>query len=308
MTLPRPVLPGQSYMVTRRCSQRQFLMRPDRETNQAFEYCLAVAAEKFGIQLLFTVAMSNHHHTGIFDPDARYPEFLAYFHKLFAKCQNALRGRWENFWSSEQTSMVLLDSPQDVLDKLVYAVTNPVKEQLVEKALEWPGVCSYESHCSGKEKVVKRPKHFFREKGGPMPEEVILRFQRPAGFEHLSQKEWAEQIRMKVREVERGAAGERRTQGKVVLGKNKILAQRWDSRPAHPEPRRQLNPRIAAKSVWRRIEALKRNQRFLKAYQAARAVLAAGYNFAVFPDGTYWMKRFMSVVCETQPCELLLTG
>ena len=50
--------------------------------------------------------MSNHHHTGIEDPEGNYPEFLEHFHKLFAKCQNALRGRWENFWSSEQTSVL----------------------------------------------------------------------------------------------------------------------------------------------------------------------------------------------------------
>ncbi|HEX7843369.1 MAG TPA: hypothetical protein VF469_38115 [Kofleriaceae bacterium] len=34
--LPRQVRPGQFYMVTRRCTQRQFLLRPDRETNNAF--------------------------------------------------------------------------------------------------------------------------------------------------------------------------------------------------------------------------------------------------------------------------------
>jgi len=99
-------------MITRRCTQRQFLMRPDRETNNAFIYCLAVAAAKFGIRVLFTAAMSNHHHTGIYDPDGCYPAFIEHFHKLFAKCQNALRGRWENFWSSEQTSVVRLVDPQ----------------------------------------------------------------------------------------------------------------------------------------------------------------------------------------------------
>jgi hypothetical protein len=42
--LPRQVLPGQFYMITRRCTQRQFLLRPDRETNNAFTYCLIEAA------------------------------------------------------------------------------------------------------------------------------------------------------------------------------------------------------------------------------------------------------------------------
>src|SRR6478609_4721932 len=118
-------------MITRRCTQRQFLMRPDRETNNAFIYCLAVAAERHGIRVLFTAAMSNHHHTGIYDPDGNYPAFLEYFHKLFAKCQNALRGRWENFWASEQTSVVRLVGGEDVLSKLVYAVCNPVQAALV---------------------------------------------------------------------------------------------------------------------------------------------------------------------------------
>ena len=59
---------------------------------------------------------------------------LEHFHKLFAKCQNALRGRWENFWSSEQTSVVRLVDPNDIIDKMTYALTNPVKDGIVEKA------------------------------------------------------------------------------------------------------------------------------------------------------------------------------
>src|SRR6185503_6749598 len=99
MTLSRDVLPGRSYMLTRRCTQRQFLMRPDPETNNAFIYCLAVAAQRFSIEVNYTLAESNHHHTGIHDARGNYPEFLELIHKLFAKCQNVHRGRWENFWA-----------------------------------------------------------------------------------------------------------------------------------------------------------------------------------------------------------------
>jgi hypothetical protein len=73
MPLPREVLPGRTYMITRRCTQRQFLLRPDHATNNAFIYCLAVAAERAGVIPLFTAAESNHHHTGIFDPRQRFP-------------------------------------------------------------------------------------------------------------------------------------------------------------------------------------------------------------------------------------------
>jgi hypothetical protein len=38
MSLPRAIVPGRRYMITRRCSERRFFMRPDRETNNAFIY------------------------------------------------------------------------------------------------------------------------------------------------------------------------------------------------------------------------------------------------------------------------------
>ena len=49
--LPRQVLPRQFYLVTRRCAQRQFLLRPDAATNNAFLYCLIVAAPVTQIQI-----------------------------------------------------------------------------------------------------------------------------------------------------------------------------------------------------------------------------------------------------------------
>lgn len=89
-------------MVSRHCTQRQFLLRPDAETNNAFTYCLVEAAQRYQIDVLLPCALSNHYHAVVFDRIARYPRFLEHFHKLFARCQNALRGRWENLWASEQ--------------------------------------------------------------------------------------------------------------------------------------------------------------------------------------------------------------
>jgi hypothetical protein len=56
---PRPVLPRQFYMITRRCTQRQLLLRPDPETNNTFTYCLIEAALRFGIEVLLPCAMSR---------------------------------------------------------------------------------------------------------------------------------------------------------------------------------------------------------------------------------------------------------
>jgi putative transposase len=300
MSIPREVLPGRVYMITRRCTQRQFLMRPDRDTNNAFIYCLAEAAARFRIRVLFTVAMSNHHHTGIYDTEGNYPAFLEHFHKHFAKCQNALRGRWENFWSSEQTSVVRLVDPNDAIEKMTYALTNPVKDGLVERAHHWPGVTSVEAILHGRPLTASRPKHFFREEG-PMPDTVTLSFARPPGFEGMTAREFAELVVGRIRQVEETAAGSRRRAGTSILGRRAVLHQRWNDRPSTREPRRQLDPRVAARSKWSRIEALLRNRAFRDAYIGARASFIAGIKDVCFPAGTYWLRRFANAVCAPIP-------
>jgi len=92
--LPRQVLPRQFYLITRRCSRREFLLRPDPATNNAFLYCLIDAALRYEIDVLLPCVMSNHYHAVIYDRAGRYPEFIEHVHKLVARSQNALRGRW----------------------------------------------------------------------------------------------------------------------------------------------------------------------------------------------------------------------
>jgi putative transposase len=287
-------------MITRRCTQRQFLMRPDDETNNAFIYCLAEAAARFRIEVLFTTAMSNHHHTGIYDPEGNYPAFIEHLHKLFAKCQNALRGRWENFWSSEQTSVVRLVAPEDVVEKMTYALTNPVKDGLVERAHHWPGVSSLGFLLHDAPLVASRPRHFFREDGA-MPDSLRLVFAKPRGFEQLSAREFAALVLARVHQVEEAAAAERRRSGTRVLGRKGVLSQRWSERPASREPRRELSPRVAARSRWSRIEAILRNKAFREAYLQARALFIKGTREVLFPAGTYWLRRFARAVCVAAP-------
>jgi hypothetical protein len=266
-------------------------MRPDEESNNAFIYCLAVAVERTGVKLYFTTAMGNHHHTGGRDPAGNYPEFLELFHKLFAKCQNALHGRWENFWASEQASVVRLEERSDVLDKMIYALTNPVKDHLVEKAIDWPGVSALQAILTGKELVAYRPKHFFRE-NGKMPAKVTLRFHRPEGYQHLTQEQWAALVMDRIATEERKAREERHSTGAQVLGVKGVLRQCPTDRPSTQEPRREISPRVAAKNKWKRVEALLRNKVFQLAYAKARDAFKNGITEVTFPEGTYWLVRF----------------
>jgi len=291
MSLARQVLPGEFYLITRRCTQRQFLLRPDAATNNAFVYCLAEAAQRCQIDVLLPCAMSNHHHTVIFDRHGRYPEFVEHFHKMFARSQNALRGRWENLWSSEQVCVVRLVGREDVMLKLVYTAVNPVKYHLVDRVHHWPGVNGLHALLTGRPLRAERPGHFFRRKG-TMPETVELQLAIPPELGPAA--EVIDDLRQRVAAAEALITAERQRTGKRVLGRRAVLQQPWHAQPTSREPRRNLRPRVAAQSKWQRIEALLRNRAFLAAYALARDAWRGG-SAAVFPAGTYWLRRFASV-------------
>jgi putative transposase len=224
MSFARQIVPGRTYLITRRCTQRQFLLRPDEETNNAFVYCYAYAAAKTGIETVAFIANSNHYHAVVVDRLGQVPVFLELFHKLLAKHQNRLRGREENFWASQQTSLVELVDETDVIDKVIYTLCNPVKDHLVERANEWPGATSLPSTLEGKSLRATRPARFFRAKG-KMPSQVTLNCVRPPSLVQAEERDYRTMLSQAIASVERDAADERKRRGFSVLGAKAILAQ-----------------------------------------------------------------------------------
>lgn len=293
MSRPRQILPGQFYLLTRRCTQRMFLLRPDAATNNAFMYCLAVAATLFGVDVLYTMVESNHHHTVIFDRNGHVSAFLEHFHKLVARSQNALRGRWENFWASGEPCVTRLLDRGAVIDKLIYTATNPVKDGLVERVHHWPGANSFAAFAYRREITATRPLHFFR-KLGPMPDKVTLRITIPP--ELGPAEDVIREVCEGIEAVENCAAAERTNTGRRVIGRRRILAQSWKDSPTSIERRRERRPRFAG-SLLVRIPALANYRAFQYAYRRAREQWLAGLA-AVFPAGTYWLSRFAHVAIE----------
>ena len=296
MSLPRAIIPGRRYLVTRRCSERRFLMRPDRETTNAFVYCMALACRKSGVSIVCVGTTSNHYHAVLVDNQGRLPEFLEHFHKLFAKHQNCLRGRWEAFWATEQTSVVELPNPEDVLAKMTYAIANPCSSHLVDRVHVWPGVESLTAIEMDVPLVASKPARFFDPHNADLPDVVQLHLRRAPGFESMSHAEYAKLVAEQVAQAQAKAAEERREKGIKLLGRKGVLRQHWSHSPNTREPRRGLSPRVACRNKWARIEALQRNRVFLDQYRAARADHLAGHE-AVFPPGTWWLCRYAGLTC-----------
>jgi REP element-mobilizing transposase RayT len=290
MTAPRQVLPGTTYLVTRRCTQRQFLLRPSRLTSQVFLYLLAVAAARCGIEVHAYCVMSNHYHLVLTDPFARLPEFQQYLGGLFGRAINALLGRREGFWGPDSFSAVELSGPQAVIDKAAYTLANPVAAGLVRSARRWPGAWSSPEDVGAAARPVPRPTHFFDPRGG-MPESAPLRLTTPPGFQ--SAEAFRDLLLAALAEKEAAAVRKVGT----FLGVARVLAQKTSSRARRLEPLGQLNPRVAARDTWKRIEALGRLLSFLSDYRQALRLWRGGKRDTVFPAGTYLMRLACGVPC-----------
>ena len=292
MSLPRQVLPGTTYLLTRRCFQRQLLLRPDRQVNQIVLFCLAYAAKRFRIQLHAFCFLSNHYHLVATDTQGRLPEFMHWFNEYVAKCVNAKLGRWESFWAPGSYSAVRLGDACDVTSKLAYVYLNPVAAGLVRRAREWPGAKSLPHEIGGPAVTVARPRGFFRP-AGPVPEQVELGLVPPGILSEIE----VQALQAQVAEGEREMQARRSEKEQSFMGARAVLKQSPFSRPRPGEPRRQLNPRVAARDKWRRIELLQKLASFLDAYREARRRFVAGDQGVEFPRGTYWMRLHCGLPC-----------
>jgi REP element-mobilizing transposase RayT len=295
MTPPRQVLAGTTYLITRRCSERRFFLRPSPVTNAIFLYVLAVAARRYRVAIHAFCVLSNHYHLLLTDPCAELPRFMQYLDSLVARATNASLGRWEGFWSSDVSySAVSHGATGDIAHKAAYVLANPVSAGLVRSAREWPGLWTAPEQLGTATLVVPRPDVFFRP-DGDMPAVAELTLTTPAGF--ASAEEFQAVVAAAAQELEDASHRNVAHAKRGFLGRARVLAQKPFARPAPDEPHRRLNPRVAARDKWKRAEVLSRLMEFLRAYRAAWADRRAGIRDVVFPAGTYLLRIQHGVCC-----------
>jgi putative transposase len=299
VTAPRLIVPGETYLITRRCTRREYLLRPDEETNAIFEYCLAEAAKRCGIGLVAWCLMSNHYHAVVHDPKGRLPAFLEHFHKMVAKTMNARWDRSENFWSTEETCVTRLVTNHDIFEKVIYVLCNPVAADLVDRLEDWPGSSSL-AYLSTKTKTHPRPRAYFQD-GGVMPEAAELRAMVPSRItKNETLASWWERVRKAVRERSERLRQERIAEKRRVLGRKAVLRMPHTAAPTTETSKSGLRPCIACKDPERRMLELAALKQFRATYKAARLRWAACDRRATFPYGTYRM-RALGLRCAPPP-------
>jgi REP element-mobilizing transposase RayT len=319
MTLPRLVLPDRTLLVTRRCFGRMFLLRPSPQVQAVFTYCLALAAEKYGIQVHAAIVLGNHWHAVLTDPRAALPEFLRWLHTNVAKALNVHHRRGESFWAPGSYSAVHLGDAAAVLDKLAYVTTNAVAAGLVSTPSEWPGLRTLPEDVGVRVLEGARPGFFFRqpsedvdEDAGdgsararrrrqeparePLPDRARIAVTVPPAFAHLPPDEFRALLGRVV--AERVERLHRDRAGRPWLGAQAALLQHPFDSPGSTVPDGGLDPRIACRDKWRRIQLLETQVQFWRDYREALARYRHGERDAVFPEGTYWLRVQFGVTCR----------
>lgn len=289
MTAPRQCLAGATYLVTRRCDQGRCYLRPDKLTTMILGYLVARTAARTGVKVHAYCAMSNHLHLVVTDPLAVLPRFLQDIDGLAARAINARYGRSGYVWEEGTFNQLLLDSPEDVLDRCAYVLANPVTAGLVRRARQWPGLWSAPEQI-GEAQVFERPGHFFK-KTGQTPKQASLVLEVPPGCGSVAEFRARLAAELKAREEKVGR--ERQS----FLGVARVLRQRVLGGPERPKPIRGLKPRFAARSHHRRMELARRLKEFLVDYQEALSAWRRGVRGVVFPAGTYLMRVQHGVAC-----------
>ena len=300
ITRPRPTYKNSKAMVTKRVHKRQHLLSDGAEVRHIIEFTLAYCAMKYETELHAIVVQSNHIHRDNLDKAGNRPDFNRDFHSFLARQLNALREESDSFFSSSQPNYVESESSGDVLDRISYIMGNPVKHGVVREGKDYQGL---RLRWPQPDRVIKKPKGFFRpeSEGGKVPDEVVLRFSRPPGFEGLTDEELDRLLEERILAKEKKEREKRDADGKPFECDVTSEPPDPNSFPTSRHSPFGLAPLIGAKVKEERLAAIKRLKEFRERHREARLRFVAGETDVVFPYGTYQAARRWGALVEPAP-------
>jgi len=286
-------LPGNTYLITRRCLRRHYLLRPEYFINNLFIFVLAVLAAKYGIAIHAFCLASTHEHLVLTDVLGNLPNFLRDLHRLTALAVKVHR-KWEgSLWESDQTSVVQLRTPEAIAEKIAYVMANPTAAGAVRYAGDWPGLVTTPKDIGKGTWTAKRPSVYFDQQCEQWPEHVTLTLQMPPMIQDAFSNPIAV-IKREYEELQHRARQQMATEGKAFMGADRAMAVSPYRRATSWEDMRDLNPTFAVGRGQHdaRKLAIRALKAFRSAYRAALKLWRTGDRSTTFPRGTWWMAVF----------------
>jgi hypothetical protein len=194
----------------------------------------------------------------------------------------------------------------DFVSNAEYICVNPVVDGLVRTAAAWPGLITLPVQI-GTSQVVRRPPFFFRRgENATLPAEASFILTEPRAYvDTYGPGVFAAALAKRVQARESQVQAEFDRAGRTFAGKRKILATDPYDRPRTPadKRRRGFDPKFSCSDPARLKLEIAKLRDFRRLYHRARRLWLryASKGRAVFPYGTYAMRRFHGCVVEPAP-------
>ncbi len=288
---------GRLVEITINTIQGRYLLRPDRR-GRVNELVLGVVGRAqclTSISIVGISVLSTHMHILAVPEDAeQMAAFMCHVGTNVSKEIGRLHDWPGKLVTRRYRSIEVSNEIEDQVGRLRYLLAAGVKEQLVERAIEWPGVHS--ARALTRDHLLRgwwfdRTREFAARRRGEhygrfeyATEETVYLDPLPC-WRHLPIEEVRRRVKDLIREIEREAAAARRAAEKPVRGAEAVMAMDPHYRPAKldrsPAPdfhAQQKKTRKAMRDAYAWVVA---------AYREAAERLRAGDRLVSFPEGTF---------------------
>lgn len=291
----RYIRPQKLVEITCRTIQGRFLLRPSTELNRRVLGVLGRAQRLTGMKLHAVAFASNHYHllASPEEPD-QLVRFIRHVQSNIAREAGELHGWREKFWSRRYRDIPVSDESEAQIDRLRYCLSHGLKEDLVARCRDWPGVSSvpaladgealegtwydrtalYEARRRGENKRLEDFATVETVELSPLP-----------CWQHLEPEQIRERVADLVTEIEQRHRLRRATEGAGVAGRRAVRRRHPHDRPK--QSKRTPAPRFhtASREAWQALRA--GVQAFAEEFRAAAELLKIGHPEPRFPAGSF---------------------
>jgi REP element-mobilizing transposase RayT len=297
----RFVPPGGSLVeVTCRTLQGRFLLRPGRELNEIVVGVLGRAQQRYGVELVAVVVMSNHFHLLAWVPDALVlARFMGYLDGNLSREVGRLYDWPQTIWGRRYEAILVSDEEEAQVARLEYLLALGTKESLVRRPEDWPGVHCARNLRNGtaleglwfnrtREYAARRNRKKINKYS--YAESVSMEFAKLPCWAHLSDHEYQARIVDLLDGLAEKSACERSTRGRRLPStstcQKRICRQHPHSRLDQAAEKRAAPAFHAHRNRVRRL--LRRAYAdFLSAFRTAAEQLRNGDRTVRFPPGSF---------------------
>jgi hypothetical protein len=227
--------------VTTRTVQGRFLLRPSLLLSAIILGVLARYVLRYGVRCIAFAFVSSHYHLLLEVDDARQlSRFMNAFNSKLAREIGRLTGWREKIWSRRYQAIVVSGEETAQIDRFKYVLSHGVKENLVERLRDWPGVHAVRAFLEDEileglwfdrtqEYAARQRGETFDRLQFATPEILVL--EPLPCWKDLDPKTRQERIASVVQEIEEQAAAARKRAGIHPAGAAAVLAHDPLTRP-----------------------------------------------------------------------------